>query len=122
MSKLYTMSTTTPESWPQFLDLLRKNPEMAIIDLRPRVDSPDLDEPRPWHDVVLQLWTDESVPPRAKYHYSWTGSLLSNTFLLVSGLSSILQSGENIICFDRSPLTDGSLRQDVASRILRQVP
>ena len=31
MSKLYTMSTTTPESWPQFLDLLRKNP--ALFDL-----------------------------------------------------------------------------------------
>lgn len=120
-NKLYTMSTTTPGSWQQFLDLLRDHPEMAIIDLRPREDFPDLDEPRPWHDVVLQLWTDEGVPPRAKYHYCWP-SFLSNTTLLVSGLSSILQSGENIVCFDRASLADGSLRQEVASHILRQVP
>jgi len=76
MPTLYTMSSTTPGAWQQFLDVLCANPGMAIRDLRPLGDPPSQDEPKSWREIHRQLSMHEPIPSNAEYHYAWLGFFL----------------------------------------------
>jgi hypothetical protein len=115
---LYTMSTTTPGSWQQLVEVLHANPGCAVRDLRPLGEPSSEDETTQWRNVQYSL-SAESVP----CHYVWLGLFLPEVMELpVRHLCSRLSAGYTIICFDRSPVASESLRMSVVARVKSQVP
>lgn len=121
MATIYTMSTTTPGSWQQFIEVLRANPGIAIRDLRPPGEVTRFEEPPQWGNVQQGLYIEG--PGEMQYSYSWPGLFLPERMHIpVRRLASLLQRGHNVICFDRNPLAAESLRQQVAEEVLEQAP
>ncbi|MBA2681100.1 MAG: hypothetical protein H0U76_22220 [Ktedonobacteraceae bacterium] len=118
MPTLYTMSTTTPGSWKQLVDIVQANPGIALHDLHSRGEMPSQDEPWQWSDIQDQLFFSG-----ARFLYVWIGLFISDDLSLpVQLITRTLKAGRSVLCFEQSPRIDESLRRMIAERVRAQAP